>query len=224
MHLDDVSDSVSPSTRGGSRRHGAKIVTLTGRSPKGDRIFRMQCKERVSSVAGWSERRGTGEYLLVVILVLSTISLVPIAFDMPDTEDALVLKISALLDVKFDQNFEQNLKPVVGQVKAIEEKLETEVAEIKSRLDKVEGAHKKTQGEPAKVEATPVKTMAQIVKGGTPPKEGADLVLRSKRQLRSRLREQRSGGSTGSALWASTLTAPSPTRSAPRPDLSQPAT
>ena len=130
MHPSDVSDNVSPSTRGGSHHHEVRLESLTGRFPKGNQFIKMRRNVRATSVAGWSEKRGMGEYLLVVILVLSTILLVPIALDMPDTADTLtVSKFSALLD----QKLAENIKPVVGQVKIIEEKLETEVSEREAR-------------------------------------------------------------------------------------------
>ena len=189
-----MSDSKSSSSWGGSQhqRHD-KVNTMPVKNQIVKKLRREQTNVRAEKMAGGSEKRGnSGKYLLVIILVMSTILLVPITHDMPDSKDQdLIAKLGDLLDTKLDKK----LDPVLTKVNDLETKIETEVSKIrtetksqlskletdfKSRLDKVEKSQQSRPAEPVPnppPEQTPQKrTLAQIVASTTPPKVGEELV------------------------------------------------
>ena len=184
MKSQDVSESKTSPSWGGS--HSQHIDVVNTMPIENIKNVKDEINVREERMAGWSEKRGNwGKYLLVVFLVSSTILLVPITHDMPETndQDVLLNKIEGLLDRKFDVK----LDPVLTKIAEVENKIDTEVTklrsenqsqlsqletELKSRLDKVEESQKQKPADPS----TPKpRTMAQVV-AATPPKEGEELV------------------------------------------------
>ena len=197
MRNQDVSDTKTPNTWGGSQCLHRDTITQARNVNKNtkNQAVMAQLNVRATEKAGWSEKRGNlGEYLLVFILVLSTILLVPVTLDMPETQDSqsLLAQFGSLLDTKLDKK----LDPVLTKVKEIDDKITTEVSklrseqetlrsehqtqfsqletELKTRLSKVEESQK-SKPEPDPPEQTPKRTLAQVVASTTPPKVGEEL-------------------------------------------------
>ena len=98
MISSDVVSSSSTPTRGGSHRHSVSRVYETGTVLKEGKGVIMKSNVRARSVAGWSEIRGKGEYLILVNLMLCMMAPVLVDCDMNITKEELEKSLTSCIE------------------------------------------------------------------------------------------------------------------------------
>ena len=167
MRFSDVSDNKTSRARGGSLQ--VKNMKIAGLNPNPQGISEREISVRAEKMAGWSEKRGIGEYCTLLVLLLVT-SLFPLAFaqSMSFEKEPEWFKgsITQIISTELDSKF----TPVQETLTQVEARLDTQ----ESRIDEISQRLEKVEKKPAESK-TPDKTYAAmaavIAKGPSPVRD-----------------------------------------------------